>query len=503
MDLESPLLIGAGGAPELAAALRQSRQAWWPLVQGLAQHLGPAMELRYLPEHTPPRWQLGHLGWLEDWWLARNPLRLQGLEASANAARAAARSASEDAALDPRRVTHTARWHQPLPGWPAIGRELARRRERSLGLLAALGRTPTAAALEPFRALLWHEDLERSRWLQLAQSLGHWPGDTLPAWPAPVVDDGALAIPAGEHTLGSPASVAWRAPDEGPARTVALPAFEIDRHPLRWGRFLPFHEAGGYEDPQWWSPAGWSWRQRQNLCHPRALARDEDGGWKQAHFGRWVPLDPAAPAVHLSLHEAEAWCRWAGRRLPSADEWEAAARATDGIAWGAVLEWTADLATQPQPNAGPSAWALSSCHAPQPGAGARVLCGASTAQALRLHRPGARHSAAPDDLSGFHGMRSCAGALPAAEPIAPAAAADAAPRRSRHRARPKASASTPQAEPPADQASLLAPEDPPPRPPEAADGGPAAPAPADTAASSQAVDPGGRPPEGDAPARAD
>ena len=210
MDLDSPLLIGAGGATELAAALRQSRQTWWPLVQGLAQGLGPAMELRYLPEHTPPRWQLGHLGWLEDWWLARNPLRLQGLEASAAAPRAAARSATEDGALDPRRVGHTARWHQPLPAWPAIGRELAQRRERSLELLAALGRTPPAAALEPFRALLWHEDLERSRWLQLAQSLGHWPGDALPAWPAPIVDDGALAIPAGEHALGAPTEAHWR-----------------------------------------------------------------------------------------------------------------------------------------------------------------------------------------------------------------------------------------------------------------------------------------------------
>jgi formylglycine-generating enzyme required for sulfatase activity len=474
MDLDSPLLIGAGGAPELAAALRQSRQAWWPLVQGLAQGLGPALELRYLPEHTPPRWQLGHLGWLEDWWLARNPLRLQGLEASATAPRAAARSATEDAALDPRRVGHTGRWHQPLPAWPAIGRELAQRRACTLGLLAALGRTPAPTALEPFRALLWHEDHERSRWLQLAQSIGHWPGDALPAWPAPIAEDGALTIPAGEHALGLPTEAAWRAPDEGGARTVGLPAYEIDRHPVRWGRFLPFQEAGGYEDPQWWSPAGWSWRQRQNLTHPRALARDEDGGWKQAHFGRWVPLDLAAPAVHLSLHEAEAWCRWADRRLPTADEWEAAARTTEGISWGVVLEWTADPATEPAPEeASTGAWVLSSCHAPRPTAGGRILCGASAAQAPRLHRPWARHTALPEELSGFHGFRTCAGTLPAAEPAAPPAA-EAAPPKPRSRAKPKAAPGVAAADVPADPARLNVPEGTPPMSAEVADGSPAA-----------------------------
>ena len=148
--------------------------------------------------------------------------------------------------------------------------------------------------------------------------------------------------PAGRWTLGSAAGEGFVFDNELGAHPVALQAFEIDAAPVTWARYLPFVEAGGYQDARWWSPEGWQWvqeaAQRRSLFSqrtgqgaagegpglPRDLRRDE-GVWFQRRFDRWQPLDLQGPAVHLSAYEADAWCRWAGRRLPTEAEWECAA----------------------------------------------------------------------------------------------------------------------------------------------------------------------------------
>lgn len=438
MNLDDPLLIGAGDAAALAAALHDTRQRLLPLIEPLRALLGTPMDLRYLPELSPPRWQLGHLAWLEDWWIGRNPLRGQGLAASADAPRGRAVWAFEDAALDPRPLSHSARWHQASPALATALTELARRRQRSLALLAEAGRRRAVApaALLPWRALLWHEEHECALWLGLAQTLGAWPEQALPALPRLPEAAVALSVPAGDWALGSPEGP-WCAPDEAPAHTRALDAFEIDAAAVTWARFLPFIEAGGYDDPAHWSPAGWSWRQRQGAGRPRHLGLDDAGQWQVAHFGRWVPLDTAAPAIHLSRHEAEAWCRWAGRRLPGAAEWEVAARHAPGFAWGAVQEWTATLAEAGEP----AAWAACSLHAPRPQAGMALVKGASFAQGPRLHRAWAWAAQPPEANAGFWGFRSCAGAMPPAGPAAEDAGTTApAARRKRGSRRPEESA---------------------------------------------------------------
>ncbi|MBN8487810.1 MAG: hypothetical protein J0M20_08825, partial [Burkholderiales bacterium] len=90
MNLDDPLLTATGNGTALAAALTEARLQWLPLVDPLRALLGETMDLRYLPELTPPRWQIAHLAWMEDWWIGRNPLRRQGLAASNAAPRARA-----------------------------------------------------------------------------------------------------------------------------------------------------------------------------------------------------------------------------------------------------------------------------------------------------------------------------------------------------------------------------------------------------------------------------
>jgi hypothetical protein len=141
---------------------------------------------------------------------------------------------------------------------------------------------------------------------------------------------------------------------------------------------------------RWWTPEGWAWRKRHSLGRPRHLGRSEAGHWQLAQFGQWVPLDPSWPALHLSRHEALAWCRWAGRRLPSETEWEAAtrhaARHGEAFAWGQALEWTA------------------STFAP----GQSCVRGASHLGSPRLATPWARWPLADERNDAFVGFRSAA-----------------------------------------------------------------------------------------------
>jgi ergothioneine biosynthesis protein EgtB len=218
------------------------------------------------------------------------------------------------------------------------------------------------------------------------------------------IDGAEQAIDAGPHRLGSePGGFVFD--NELNAHQVALSAYRIDAAPVSWARFLPFVEAGGYDNQRWWSTAGWAWRQQQQRSRPLHLQATEAGGWQRASFGRWIDLDPRQPAMHLSQYEAEAWCSWAGRRLPTEAEWEhAAITLGDNFAWGQVWEWTA------------SAFAPFDGFEPHPYRdysmpwfdGRPVLKGACFATSARMRHLKYRNyfEAGRNDL--FAGFRSCA-----------------------------------------------------------------------------------------------
>jgi len=133
-----------------------------------------------------------------------------------------------------------------------------------------------------------------------------------------------VLIPAGEFTMGT-STEPWALDNERPAHRVRTDAFFIDTAPVTYGAFLRFVEAGGYDDPRWWSAAGWQHRRSARLQGPKYLARDGDG-WSRLRFGVHEPVRPAEPVTHVSFHEAEAYATWAGKRLPTEAEWEKAAR---------------------------------------------------------------------------------------------------------------------------------------------------------------------------------
>ncbi len=214
----------------------------------------------------------------------------------------------------------------------------------------------------------------------------------------------AIAVPAAQVRIGWPASRRGFAFDnELPEHPVPLAAFEIDAAPVTAGQYLRFVEAGGYDDPDFWPGDAGRWRAAHARSHPARWRRQPQ--WQTRWFDRWLPLAPDQPAIHLSAWEAEAYARWAGRRLPSAAEWEHAAASQPAFAWGhGVWEWTASTFA---PYAGFAAGPYRDYSAPWFG-DHRELRGGAFATHARLHDLRYRNFFQPDRNDVFAGFRTAA-----------------------------------------------------------------------------------------------
>jgi gamma-glutamyl hercynylcysteine S-oxide synthase len=186
------------------------------------------------------------------------------------------------------------------------------------------------------------------------------------------VDAGAYEIGAGERGFAYD--------NERPRHAVELTAFEIDRTPVTNAAYIEYMGETGAEPPMYWE-------------------RDGDG-WTRTAMGVRVPVDPARPVVHVSHDEAEAFAAWAGKRLPSEFEWEAARPRLDGV--GAAWEWTSsDFLAYP----GFEAFPYDEYSKVFFGDTYKVLRGASWATHPHVARPSFRNWDLPQRRQIFAGIR--------------------------------------------------------------------------------------------------
>ena len=260
-----------------------------------------------------------------------------------------------------------------------------------------------------FRLALFNEDQCTEDLLVIAQTQGV----ELPVQlPGPAAQREPLLLPATRWRVGSEAAEGFAFDNELPAFDDPVPEFEIDAQAVSWAQFVEFVDDGGYDREALWQPDGWAWLGQKAAAEGRRGPRYVDqigvasGAVMQTRFGRARRMSGGQCVTHATWYEADAWARWAGRRLPAEVEWEVAAHVAlrRGFYWGDVWEWTAST-FRPYPGFQPGPWADYS----QAAFGThKVLRGASFATPMRLRSPKFRHFALPSEDATFCGFRTCA-----------------------------------------------------------------------------------------------
>ena len=368
--LAAELIEGLYEGDRLGAGLADARAR----TLAIYSHLDlPALEVPCIPIVNPPLWELAHVAWFQEYWCLRG-----------GDSRERSILADADSLFNSTTVAHDSRWTLDYPKPEAL---LAYMRDSHDAVQEALARTPEDDRYF-FKLALVHEDMHAEALLMTLQTLG-LPAPPMPVGTAPSSTARARDIRfAGGEFMQGTRDAPFAFDNERGAHAVTLAPFSIASRTVTQGEFAAFVEATGRAPPRYWKPEG-SW-------------------WIVRRFDRWVPVDRGAPMIHVSLEEADAYCEWAGRRLPTESEWEFAARHDAGGTLhdmiGGVWEWTS-TPFAPYPGFSPDPYREYSepwFHSHQ------VLRGGSFATTPRIAYSRYRNFYLPGRADMFAGFRTCA-----------------------------------------------------------------------------------------------
>lgn len=268
---------------------------------------------------SPLVWDLAHIGNQEDIWLVRAAGRAPGVRPDLDGV--------YDAFSHPR---------ASRPELPLLRPDQARRyisdvRDRAIDLLADAPAGSGDPLLENrfVLGMIAQHEQQHDETMLATHQLRSGPAVLRAPSPPPAPADAAMLprevlVPGGPFTMGS-STDPWALDNERPAHIVDVPGFFLDTAPVTNGAYQAFIADGGYDDQRWWTHEGWAHRQRSGLEAPLFWSRD-GAGWLRRRFGVVEPVPEDEPVVHVCWYEADAYARWAGRRLPTEAEWEKAAR---------------------------------------------------------------------------------------------------------------------------------------------------------------------------------
>jgi iron(II)-dependent oxidoreductase len=349
---------------DLIDELRQAREHTRRVADDLhgARELGPRLAIV-----NPPRWELGHVAWFQEFWCLRKA-----------GAGPASILPNADALYNSASVPHDARWQLPLPSFADT---LAYREEVLGRLLERLGMACGQDDAYFARLVARHEEMHAEAFHYTRQTLGYPAPSGARSAPGPAGAPGDIGLAGGAFRLGAARDAEFAFDNEKWGHVVVLPPFRISRRLVTNGEFLAFVEAGGI------APAYWKGRQMRR-------------------FDRWIDLPLEEPVMHVNWFEAEAYCRYAGRRLPTEAEWEFAASMGGGLEqmFDSLWQWTAS-AFLPYPGYVRDPYAEYS----EPWFGThKVLRGGSFATPPQIAHAKFRNFYTPDRADIFAGFRTCA-----------------------------------------------------------------------------------------------
>jgi gamma-glutamyl hercynylcysteine S-oxide synthase len=354
-----------------------------------------SLTVPYADALNPPLWELGHVGWFQEFWIGRNQQCELGIQYDANHVRLPSILAEADRLYDSGRVSHESRWHLPLLEPVACKVYLAKTLQQTLDLLVKAGGSDDA--LYFYRLVLFHEAMHLEAAIYMAQALGSSFKFTPDLIAEQAIDTHAkcqISMLAQSFSLGY-SQTGFAFDNELGAHPMEVSAIEIDSRCINWQEYLKFAEATTRSLPR----------------HVRRSVRHDVSGYEKQEFGVWEPLNLQAAAVHVSLADAQSYCAWAGRRLPMEAEWELAASATatdktpksEEFQWGVVWEWTASSFA---PYPGFVAHPYQDYSAPWFGS-RQVLRGACLATLPMMKNTKYRNYFTPDRTDIYAGFRTC------------------------------------------------------------------------------------------------
>ena len=295
--------------------MREARARTLRLIEPLSDE---ELRTQHDPLMSPIVWDLGHIAHFEELWLTRN-------------VHGTVEFGEMPGIYNPFEHPRRVRGALDLPGRDEVVQILNEVRERVLKKLESLDLEAGDPLLRDgyvYAMVAQHEYQHNETILQTLQLKRGAPyraprGVALPE-PALTFEPGAMVrFPGGHVPIGTDdRSVAYD--NERPRHIVELAPFRIDVTPVTNAQYLEFIDDGGYARRELWSDAGWAWREADGAVSPKYWQRD-GATWTARMFDHAAPVDPRRPVCHVSFHEAEAFARWAGKRLPTEFEWEAAA----------------------------------------------------------------------------------------------------------------------------------------------------------------------------------